>query len=401
MNVRIPRIQHLRRRIRNLADGRLRRLWPWLVARSTALNATGTATAFTAVPANVAATGTLTLTGNANPLTKATGTLTLVSLPLEAETVTIGTTVYKFTATVTDPGDVLIGATASDTIDNLIAAITAGAGEGTAYGTGTVAHTSVTAAVGAGDTMVVTALVAGVAANVIALADGMTDAGNIWGAANLAGGLDLETVTLGTVTYTFVSALVAANDVMIGANASATIGNLIAAITAAAGAGVTYGNGTVAHPTVTAAAGAGDTMTVTAKVSGVGGNTIASTSVMVAGGFAAVTLGGGADGDTLLAVAHGRTNGDGPFTVASDNALPTGLASDTLYWLSAVDVNRLYLHRNRTDAINGTNPVNFTTAGAGNLTLTPASSAQAIVEYLRQGKSPATIQAETDVDNLI
>lgn len=106
-----------------------------------------------------------------------------------------------------------------------------------------------------------------------------------------------ETVTVGGVTYTFVSALVAAYDVLIGAAATNTIDNLIAAINQAAGEGSTYGTGTVAHPTVGAAAGAGDTMTVTADTAGSAGNSIGTTSVMSAGSWGASTLAGGTDDD--------------------------------------------------------------------------------------------------------
>ena len=62
-----------------------------------------------------------------------------------------------------------------------------------------------------------------------------------------------------------------------GANASATLDNLIAAINKAAGEGTTYGPGTVAHPNFTAAAGDGDTMVITAKVIGAAWNGKATT----------------------------------------------------------------------------------------------------------------------------
>jgi len=524
MNIRIPRIRHLRRGLERISGRRLRRLLSWATERSTTLTGTGTALPFTASPAEVAASGilaftgnptdtlaaavgTLTLTGNANPQSYATATLTLVANPAENEQVQIGDVTYEFTAAPNSPYDVLIGASASDTIDNLIAAITAGAGEGTAYGTGTLAHPDVNAAAGDGDTLVAMATVIGSAGNSIAVADAMANAGNVWDGAHLDGGYDTETVIIGSTMYTFKTAVAEAYDVKIGANASDTIDNLIAAIMGGAGEGDVYGTGTEAHPDVTAAAGDGDTMVVTAKVAGasgnligtfknslvaawgdtaliggvdretvtigtqtytftnpfvdaannvavgatasetlgnliaaimggagegtaygtgtvanaqataaagdgdtmvvtaketgIAGNAIVSVANTAAGAFGAQRLAGGESADHLAAVAHGLADGDGPYTVASDDTIPTGLSGDTLYWVSAIDADHLYLHTNRVDALKGTNPVNFTTAGVGNLTLTPASSAQAIVEYLRQGKSPATIQAETDVDNLI
>ena len=123
------------------------------------------------VPSGVAATGTLTLAGNAN----------------DTETVTIDTKTYTFQATLTDvDGNVFIGATASDSLDNLIAAITLGAGAGTLYAASTTLHPTVTAAAGAGDTMDATAKKQGTAGNTIATTETMTNGS--WGAATLTGG---------------------------------------------------------------------------------------------------------------------------------------------------------------------------------------------------------------------
>jgi flagellar hook protein FlgE len=111
------------------------------------LNATGAPTA---------ASGTLTLTGNAN----------------NDETVTIGGTTYTFvTALSTTPAvadQVLIGAAASDTLNNLAAAITGGEvgteGIGTIYSTGTVANTQVTATA-SGSTLTLQSLATGTGGN--------------------------------------------------------------------------------------------------------------------------------------------------------------------------------------------------------------------------------------------
>lgn len=88
---------------------------------------------------------------------KSTGTLTLAGNAVADETVTIGSTVYTWKAAPTTVAfEVKVGATASDSIDNLIAAINLAAGAGTLYGSLTTAHPTVTAAAGAGDTMDVT-----------------------------------------------------------------------------------------------------------------------------------------------------------------------------------------------------------------------------------------------------
>lgn len=108
-----------------------------------------------------------------------------------------------------------------------------------------------------------------------------------------ANAADGKIVTVGTRVYTFKTALTAANQVKIGADASASLDNLIAAVNGAAGAGTTYGTGTVAHTLVTAAAGAGDTAVFTAKAYSSSGNAIVSTTDVGSGSWGAATLTGG------------------------------------------------------------------------------------------------------------
>lgn len=131
-------------------------------------NYTLNGTAIRLLPPNATfATGTLTLSGNAN----------------DAETVVIGSKTYTFkTALTPAANEVLIGASASDSCDNLIAAINGGAGAGTLYGTGTTASTEVSAAAGTGDTVDLTALVEG-PAGVVATTETMTS--GAFGAATL------------------------------------------------------------------------------------------------------------------------------------------------------------------------------------------------------------------------
>lgn len=106
-----------------------------------------------------------------------------------------------------------------------------------------------------------------------------------------------QTVTIGGVVYTFKTTLsvgpAVPYEVKIGAAATNTIDNLIAAINGSAGAGTNYGTGTVAHPLVTAAAGAGDTMDLTAKALGPAGNGIVLAETLSAGSWnRETTLGG-------------------------------------------------------------------------------------------------------------
>jgi len=106
-----------------------------------------------------------------------------------------------------------------------------------------------------------------------------------------------ETITLDNTTYTFVATPTAAYEVQIGADASATIDNLIAAMQAGAGAGTVYGTGTAAHPTVTVAAGAGDTMTLTANTPGATGSLIETSEILTEGNFTYDNMYGGVDDD--------------------------------------------------------------------------------------------------------
>jgi hypothetical protein len=145
------------------------------------------------VPADVEATGILTLSANVN----------------NNDTVTTGTKTYTFETSLTDvDGNVLIGATASDSIDNLIAAITLGAGSGTLYAASTTANTFITAAAGAGDTMDAEALLGGTAGNLIATTESTATVRMSWGAATLTGGTgDMVILTLAQLPVNTTSAV--------------------------------------------------------------------------------------------------------------------------------------------------------------------------------------------------
>jgi len=120
----------------------------------------------------VAATGTLTFTGNA----------------LNNETVTIDGKVYTFKTALSDvDGQVLIGATAADSIRNLVAAILRGDGQGMFYATSMKQHSTVLAAKTSDTTMVVTAVTPGSGGNSIATTETLTNAS--WGGGTLAGGI--------------------------------------------------------------------------------------------------------------------------------------------------------------------------------------------------------------------
>lgn len=119
---------------------------------------------------------------------RATGNFTSSGNQLNTETATVGSVVYTFVAALAVANDVLIGATAQDTLNNLSAAINGGAGEGTLYGTGTVANSDATSFVSSATQIDISAIAPGAAGNSIAISEtSLTLAAS---GATLAGGAD-------------------------------------------------------------------------------------------------------------------------------------------------------------------------------------------------------------------
>jgi len=108
-----------------------------------------------------------------------------------------------------------------------------------------------------------------------------------------------ETVTIGAVVYTLVTALsvgpTVPYEVLLGADEVETVANLVAAINGAAGEGALYSDGTLPHPLVTAAVTDPAEMTITAIAAGVAGNGIACSETLADGSWAQVETDGGAD----------------------------------------------------------------------------------------------------------
>ncbi len=118
-----------------------------------------------------------------------------------------------------------------------------------------------------------------------------------------------ETITIGTKTYSFVASLVTNTDgqIVIGGNVAATRANVMAAINLSGLPGSQYATATSLNGDVEATAIIGNDVIVTAKVGGTAGNSIASTSTLVApNAFDAVTLGtyragaAASDADSLI-----------------------------------------------------------------------------------------------------
>lgn len=174
--------------------------YAWAVAGGTVyyMDSAGTATAISGTSIDtsgwvcMASDGlTITITANRNGYVvsadKATGTLTLTGNALNNETVVIGSITYTWKTTLTVSAyEVLIGASASASLDNLIAAINRTGASGTAYSEATTRHPTASAAAGAGDTMVATALTAGTDGNSIITTDSMSNGS--WGGPTLSNG---------------------------------------------------------------------------------------------------------------------------------------------------------------------------------------------------------------------
>jgi hypothetical protein len=116
----------------------------------------------------------------------ATQSGTFTGAPANNQTVTIGSTVYTYKTVLTGAAfEIFIGANVTENAANLAAAINAGAGAGSLYGTGTTAHPDVTATSSSG-TITITAASSGTAGNAIATTETLNNF--TWVAAATAGG---------------------------------------------------------------------------------------------------------------------------------------------------------------------------------------------------------------------
>lgn len=132
-----------------------------------------------------------------------------------------------------------------------------------------------------------------------------------------------DTVTIGGQVYTYADTSANPFDVTVGADATASAANLRAAIMAGAGSGTAYGAGTIANSDVTAVASTG-TVTLTAKTSGVAGNTIALAKSGSAIAVSGATLTGGSGNVYVEGVDYKLDADYGLLTLLSDGALAGG-----------------------------------------------------------------------------
>jgi hypothetical protein len=132
---------------------------------------------------------------------KASGVFTSSDVFTEGETVTIGSTTYTFVEELSGAThEILIGASAAASLDNLKSAINASAGGGTTYGTGTPANPHVTATTNTDTAQTVEAHRVGTYANTIATTTTCADVA--WGATTLESGAEASALVCNTITLT-------------------------------------------------------------------------------------------------------------------------------------------------------------------------------------------------------
>lgn len=132
----------------------------------------------------------------------ASATFTLSGAAGNLEAVTIGQRVYIFMTTLVAGvvNQVLIGATAAASLDNLKSAVNRSAGEGSTYGSGTVAHEDVEATTNTDTTQLFVARAPGAWGNALLSVEGM--ANGAFGGAVFAGGVSETDVLSKTAAAT-------------------------------------------------------------------------------------------------------------------------------------------------------------------------------------------------------
>ncbi|KKN04050.1 hypothetical protein LCGC14_1101460 [marine sediment metagenome] len=188
-------------------------------------------------------------------------------------------------------------------LDNFKSAINLGGTIGTDYATGTTAHPTVVATTNTDTAQTIVVKIPGTASNAEVTQETL---GNYaWTGADIANGtvagLAGDTVTIDTVTYTFLDILsedhsdAIINQVHWVTTDAVALDNFKSAINLTGSIGTDYSTGTAIHPTVTATTNGAATQVVAAKTVGTGGNSIATTETGSTLSWGAVNLEGGLD----------------------------------------------------------------------------------------------------------
>jgi hypothetical protein len=314
-------------------------------------------------PANAAGQFSITA-GGSNPT--ASGVLTVSGTgPQKNDTVTIGSTVYTF---VVSPAvaayQVSIGGSATATLTNLVAAINGTAGAGSAYGSGTLTNTQVSASAVVGSATTITAIIGGSGGSNATrgnnLAASTTSANLSWDSATnvnhkLTGGgaaaantvkyssttaiADGNTVVVNGKTYTFKTALTSTDGYVqivtsagsIPADNDATMFNLLCAINLTGTPGTQYASNTTKHPTVTAINQdtTNHALTLSAIATGAVGNALtltATATIFTTGGT--TFSGGGTDPNQITNIFVGTQPLLGSYVAFNNN--PNQTAADVV-----------------------------------------------------------------------
>ena len=104
--------------------------------------------------------------------------------------------------------------------------------------------------------------------------------------------------------------------------------------------------------------------------------------------------------NTFTDASHGFSVGEGPYVVSNaGGALPGGLVAGTEYFVGVIDNDNFTLHLNR-EAARDDDRVTILTDGTGTQTITRASTASAMLSWMKQRVKPRRLAAVTDIDSL-
>ena len=261
---------------------------------------------------------TLTSSGAMVPAKHAVTVLTSdATNPANDSTLVFGSRTYTFKTVLTGAAnEIKIGDIAADTLDNVKAAFNAGAGAGTVYGTGTVAHADVIATTNSDTQQTFVSRAVGNAAFTTALnalstvasdahlsfAD--TTLGGGTGASDPAVANTAALITINARVYTVVNELsetsgatAVVDRILYGGSEAIMLDNFKLAINAGATAGTNYSTGTVVNADVTAETNTNTTQVIQAIVGGAAGNniTVAESLANHSWGVGVTTLSSGLD----------------------------------------------------------------------------------------------------------
>lgn len=233
---------------------------------------------------------------------KATSTMTNAVSFTAGETFTINGLQYTWRSTLSSPAqafEVLIGVSVAVSLDNMAIAINAAGGtEGTEYSVGTYANPYVTATTNGATTQVIQAREFGTGPNSFTTSE--VSATGAWTGSTLSGGV--------------ANVL---DEVLLGANAAASLDNLKLAINNSATEGTQYSAGTKAHQQVTATTNTDTTQVVETRDTAYTNANIATTDPVDTGthlAWGATTLASGVRGvaavNTSTAAGSAGVSGD-------------------------------------------------------------------------------------------